>query len=364
MRAWWWLWSRCPGIGAARMRMLEAVAVEHGVGLEDLWTWPIDRLQRALAWPNSLVQQVDYFRRISGAAPDLNVPGDVILPGDPSWPVLLNELQRPPLALFHRGRSELLAVIAQQRCVAVVGTRSASPHGLHAAAELSSALALAGWPVLSGLAEGIDAAALRACLNAGGSPIAVLGTPLNRAYPSHHRRLQAAIGEKGLLLTEQAHAAPVRRGHFAARNRLLVALSCAVVVVECPERSGALITARCAVEQQCPVWVVPGDAGRGSARGSNALLLDKAAPLLSPQQLIHHLGEGPLPSQSPVVSVRTEWSHSDQRLLEALEHGASLEELSRVLNRPSARLAKDLLALELQGRVLCESGHRWRPIPG
>ena len=346
------------------MKMLQATAVEHGVGLDDLWAWPIDRLQRALAWPNSLMQQVDRFRRVRGAAPDLSIPGDVLLPGDRGWPALLNDLSRPPPALFHRGRSELLALIAQQRSVAVVGTRSASPHGVRVAEELGRALAQAGWPVLTGLAEGIDAAAHRACLKAGGCPIAVLGTSLDRVYPSHHHRLQASIGERGLLLTEQAPAAPVRRGHFAARNRLLVALSCAVVVVECPERSGALITARCAVEQQCPVWVVPGDAGRRSARGSNALLLDKAAPLLSPKQLIHHLGDGPLPAPSPEMQDCAAASHGDQTLLAAIGHGASLEELSRVLNRPAAHLAKDLLALELAGRVLCESGHRWRPIPG
>ena len=364
MRVWRWLWSRCPGVGAARMRMLEAMAAEHGVGLDDLWTWPIDRLQRALAWPGSLMQRVDRYRRICGDDPDLSVPGNVILPGDRGWPVRLNHLRRPPQVLFHRGRPELLGVIARQRGVAVVGTRSASTHGLRAADELGRALAQSGWPVLSGLAEGIDAAAHRACLDAGGSPIAVLGTPLDRVYPSHHRRLQESIGEQGLLLTEQAHGTPVRRGHFAARNRLLVALSCAVVVVECSERSGALITARCAVEQQCPVWVVPGDAGRGSARGSNGLLLDKAAPLLSPQQLIDHIGAGPLPPPSPVMSVRRAASPCDQELFQAMGQGASLEELSRILNRPPAHLARDLLALELSGRVLCESGHRWRPIPG
>ena len=364
MRGWWWLWSRCPGIGAARMGMLQAMALEHGAGLDELWSWPVDRLQQALAWPESLLKQVDRFRRCRGVAPDLSVPGNAILPGDQGWPAFLSALQRPPLALFHRGRPEPLALIAQQRCVAVVGTRSASPHGLRAAAELSRALVLAGWPVLSGLAEGIDAAAHRACLDAGGCPIAVLGTSLDRVYPSHHNRLQASIGERGLLLSEQPQAAPVRRGHFAARNRLLVALSSAVVVVECPERSGALITARCAAEQQCPVWVVPGDAGRWSVRGSNALLLDKAAPLLSPQQLIDHLGAGPLPAPSAVMSDRSPVSRSDQMLLEAMGHGASLEELSRVLNRPAAGLAKNLLALELEGRVLCESGLRWRPIPG
>jgi len=347
------------------MRMLEAMALEHGVGLDDLWVWPIDRLRLALAWSDSLVDQVDRYRRACGTSPDLDVPNDVILPDDQAWPACLNDLPRPPLALFHRGRSELLDVLAQRRCVAVVGTRSASPHGLRRAEELSCALARAGWPVLSGLAEGIDAAAHRACLDAGGCPIAVLGTPLQRVYPSHHMALQGSVAERGLLLTEQARGVPVRRGHFAARNRLLVALSCAVVVVECPEHSGALITAKVAAEQQRPVWVVPGDAGRWSAKGSNALLLDQAAPLLSPQHLIRHLGAGPVPASSMSVRTGAAAGGSEQQvLLDALGDGASLEELSRGLNRSTGSLAKALLALELEGRVLCESGLRWRPIPG
>ena len=263
------------------MRMLEAMALEHGVGLNDLWVWPILRLRLALAWSDSLVDQVDRYRRACGASPDLDVPDDVILPADQAWPACLNDLPRPPLALFHRGRSELLEVLAQRRCVAVVGTRSASPHGLRRAEELSRALARAGWPVLSGLAEGIDAATHRACLDAGGCPIAVLGTPLHRVYPSHHLALQESVAEGGLLLTEQAQGAPVRRGHFAARNRLLVALSCAVVVVECPEHSGALITAKVAAEQQrLPGWfrAMP----VAGLQGSNALLLDQLLPCSPP----------------------------------------------------------------------------------
>ena len=106
------------------------------------------------------------------------------------------------------------------------------------AKQLGRSLAKAGWPVLSGLAEGIDAAAVhRGCLSAGGSPVAVLGTPLSRTYPSHHIALQESVGTQGLLLTELRPGQRVQPGHFAARNRLLVAMAAALVVVECPERS-------------------------------------------------------------------------------------------------------------------------------
>ena len=150
------------------------------------------------------------------------------------------------------------------------------------AEDLGHALARSGWPVISGLAEGIDAAVHGGCLQADGAPVAVLGTGLDRVYTRHHDALQKAVAEQGLLISERVFGEPVQRGHFAHRNRLIVALALAsaLVVVECPERSSALISARLAEQRSCPVWVVPGDALRWSARGSNALLQNQAAPLL------------------------------------------------------------------------------------
>ena len=358
MRGWWWLWSRCPGIGVARMRSLEAAAAEHGVELADLWGWSSSRLGQALSWPQSVLDQIDRYRLARGTSPDLKVPANALLPGDAAWPPSLNQLNQPPLGLFFEGEPALIEALAQQRAVAVVGTRASSSHGLRMAKDLGRALALAGWPVLSGLADGIDGAVHHGCLEAGGAPVAVLGTPLTRVYPRHHEALQRRIARSGLLLSEHGPGTPVQRRHFASRNRLLVAFACAVVVVECPERSGALITARLAHELQRPVWVVPGDAGRLSTRGSNALLQDRAAPLLSPAALIRHLGAGPLPQPS---SGRSEAQHH-QAVLNALGEGLSLDELSQQMGRPVGALARELLELELDGQVLCESGLHWRPV--
>jgi DNA processing protein len=121
---------------------------------------------------------------------------------------------------------------------------------------LGLALAQAGWPVVSGLAEGIDGAVHGGCLAGDGAPVGVLGTPLERVYPQHHGHLQRAVGLRGLLLSEQPPGAQVHRGNFAGRNRLLVALAAAVVVVECPPDSGALHSAAYAWEQGLPLWVV------------------------------------------------------------------------------------------------------------
>ena len=333
------------------MAALQAAAVERGVGLDDCWAWSRERLAQVLSWPDPLLDKVERYRQLHGSSPQLKIPSNVLTPLDQIWPQGLDKLDRPPLVLHQQGRADVLAWLGQRRAVAVVGTRAASDHGFRMAAHLGSVLAGAGWPVVSGLAEGIDAAAHRGCLAADGVPVAVLGTPLDRVYPRHHQALQEEVARNGLLLSERQPGESVQRGHFAARNRLLVSLSCALVVVECPDRSGALISARLAAEQQCPVWVVPGDAGRWSSRGSNRLLQNAAAPLLSPKELVEHLGPGPCHQANATAPA----------LVKALGAGASIEQLQQTLKLPAGRLASDLLELELAGQVVCESGFLWKP---
>ncbi|HJL68783.1 MAG TPA: DNA-processing protein DprA [Prochlorococcaceae cyanobacterium Gl_MAG_24] len=350
------------------MGQLEAIGLDYEASLEELWTWPEQRLQKALPWPAHLFKALELYRSKWGASPQIDLPEEALLPMDLLWPGGFLALKRPPLALFWQGRQELLSCLGARKAVAIVGTRRASNHGLRMAKALGSALAQAGWPVVSGLAEGIDAAAHRGCLEACGAPVAVLGTPLQRVYPQQHDELQACVATDGLLITEQPKHASVTRGSFVARNRLLAAFVKAVVVVECPEGSGALITARRAVEQHCSLLVVPGDARRWSALGSNALLLDQASPLLSPEALIDQLGVGPLEIPSPMVacdlsdsrsSSRT-GQHGDTALLQAIGDGAFLEDLITCLDVSSTRLIEQLLQLELQGVLVAEPGLRWR----
>ena len=269
------------------------------------------------------------------------------------------------MGLWWQGRGTLWSLLARRRAVAVVGTRRPSPHGLAMARALGLALAQAGWPVVSGLAEGIDGAVHGGCLAGDGAPVGVLGTPLERVYPQHHGQLQRAVGQRGLLLSEQPPGAQVHRGNFAGRNRLLVALAAAVVVVECPPDSGALHSAAYAWEQGLPLWVVPGDAGRHAALGSNRLLCQGATPLLAPEDLVAFLGPGPLapcsgaaaapscPSADPAGS-------EQERLLAAVGEGASLEQISLQLGRPASELAVALFQLEWEGMLRAQPGLRWQ----
>jgi DNA processing protein len=351
-RSWWWLWSCCPGLGSARLRALRSVASQSSVGPCDLWTWPLHRLQSVLFWPESCWASVERFRRKHGEAPKITVPANLLLPEDQLWPQGVDHLDRPPVLLHYSGDSSLLSELHQRHAVAVVGTRAASDHGIAFAEDLGRTLSSMGWPVVSGLAEGIDAATHRGCLGAGGRPVAVLGTSLDRVYPRHHQELQAEVSRQGLLLSELSPGTPSRRGSFAERNRLIVALAKALVVVECPESSGALISAKFAAQLQCPVWAVPGDARRWSSRGSNALLQNQAAPLLAPGDLVDHLGLGPLVSSTQRVA--------QDALFEAIGDGASLEDLQRRLGDRGGHLPSQLLALECQGQLVCEAGHLWR----
>ncbi|MCP9859594.1 DNA-processing protein DprA [Cyanobium sp. Cruz-8D1] len=365
-RLWWLLWSRCPGLGWQRLRSLEACCG----GLAGAWDASADELAEVPGLGRGLVAAVERFRHgwgprpLEAFAPRCRFGRGVLVPGDRSWPAGLRELQRPPLQLCWRGRGSLWPHLGHGRSVAVVGTRRPSLHGLSMARAIGAALAEAGWPVLSGLAEGIDGAVHGGCLAAGGAPVGVLGTPLGRAYPLHHAALQNQVAREGLLVSELAEGGRVRPGSFVARNRLLVAMAAAVVVVECPVASGALHSAELAWQQGLPLWVVPADAGRASALGSNRLLARGATPLLLPADLIGQLGRGPLARRSPAADpapARGCQGAEAEGLLAAVGGGASLEQLSLALDRPMAELMPRLLELELDGLLRAEAGLCWRP---
>jgi len=193
--------------------------------------------------------------------------------------------------------------------------------------------------------------------------VGVLGTPLTRVYPRHHTQLQAAVGQQGLLVSELPEGTPGRAGHFALRNRLQVGLAQALVLVECPASSGALHSAQLAWELGMPIWVVPADAGRISAAGSNRWLGQGATPLIDPADLINSLGAGPLrqarsnqasASSAPLLQ-------REAALLAALGAGASLDQLCDRLRLAPAVISERLLRLELAGVLRSEPGLWWRP---
>lgn len=206
--------------------------------------------------------------------------------GTSGYPPLLAEIPNPPECLWTRGETALL----WRPAVAVVGARAATRHGLAMAEQLAGDLARAGLVVVSGLARGIDSAAHRAALAAGGTTIAVLGTGIDQVYPAENAELHERIAAEGLLVTEFPPGAFPDPSHFPQRNRIISGLSKAVVVVEARERSGSLITARLAGDQGRDVMVVPGPAGTGQNRGGHALLRDGAKLVESAVDILQELG--------------------------------------------------------------------------
>jgi len=193
----------------------------------------------------------------------------VVTMEDAAYPNRLRNIFDPPVLLYGRGAMPLFD---EEAAVAVVGTRKATPYGLHAAEELSYQMAREGALVVSGMAKGIDAAAHRGALRAGGFTAAVLGGGVDVVYPEANRRLYEDIAAAGVLLSEYAPGSEPEAWRFPARNRIISGLSVAALVVEAPEKSGALITANTALEQGRDVFAVPGPIDSPESRGCNQLI--------------------------------------------------------------------------------------------
>jgi DNA processing protein len=296
----------------------------------------------------------------------------LLTPDDEDYPRRLRELPDPPPALWCRGEPGSV----DAAIVAVVGSRRPSAYGEAMARRISSELARAGVTVASGLARGIDAAAHRAALEAGGQTIAVLGCGLDHIYPKEHRTLQEAIGRQGAVLSEFAPDAPPLSHHFPQRNRLISGVSLGVVVVEAGERSGSLITARLALEQGREVFAVPGNVGAGGSVGTNRLIkagavlaegvadiLQAVAPQLESASLRQPLPRrltspaDPNAAAGPAAPARRR-TESDQltaeeaALIELLTHEPRhMDELAVRSGRPVQQVAALLVSLEIKGSV-------------
>ncbi|MBE6956670.1 MAG: DNA-protecting protein DprA [Ruminococcaceae bacterium] len=202
---------------------------------------------------------------------------------DELYPKRLKNIADPPLVLYYRG---ILPDFDSNPTIGVVGTRGASAYGLSAARKLGGEIAACGALVVSGMAEGIDAQATEGALKQGKGAVGVLGCGVDRVYPACNRKLYTTMDQQGCLLSEFPPGTPPNRWNFPKRNRIISGLSCGVLVVEAPKTSGALITARQAMEQGRDVFVVPGNIGVDSCEGSNALLRDGAMAVASGWDLL------------------------------------------------------------------------------
>lgn len=283
---------------------------------------------------------------------------------DPRYPPLLGAIDDAPGALFTRGDASLLGATA----AAVVGARRATSLGLEMGERLGAGLAAAGVVVVSGCAIGIDAAAHRGALDAGGATVAVLAGGLDVAVPPSNRRLAARIlQEGGCLAGEFPDGVPPGRWAFPRRNRIIAGLARVVVVVEAATRSGALITARLALAAGREVMVVPGHPLQEACAGSNALLVDGAGPVIRAEDVLHELAGlprlEPLPTGGESGAAHPTGLRAEVRA--ALdERPRTAEGLAAVLGVPLGRVLAALTELELLGLARACPGQRYaRPIP-
>lgn len=274
------------------------------------------------------------------------------LPTD-EWSESLRNIHPPPKALFVRGR--LPAGLG----VAVVGTRRVSPYGRECVVRLVPAIVRASLPVVSGLAFGVDAEAHQATLDRGGITVAVLGSGANdeAIYPQDHAGLARRILESGgAVVSEYPPGTRPRKEHFPARNRIIAALSRAVLVVEAPVKSGAMITARLALEHGVDVWAVPGPIVSERSEGPNRLIRQGATPITCPEDIYDALGREPLSEPDPAGPGP---EGLEARAIEALRRASlTADGLARALGVASADAAALLTVLELRGLVRSVGGGR------
>jgi len=284
-----------------------------------------------------------------------------LTPDDARYPALLAAIPSPP-ALDVRGGFEPDDALA----IAIVGARAATPYGLEVAESLAADLAARGVTIVSGLARGIDTAAHRGALAAGGRTIAVLGTGIERIYPTENRLLAERILGRGAVVSQFDRDAEALPFHFPLRNRTLAGLALGVVVVEAAERSGALITAGLAGDLGREVFAVPGRITSPASRGANGLLRDGAKLVGHWSDIVAELSE-PWRERIAAAGTHVETTalpspESDEgRMLEALsvDEAQHIERLIARTEIDAARASAALTALELTGWARQLGGQRW-----
>lgn len=343
----WWAAFRMAEVASATR--LDALRTHFG-SLELAWKADGVALRRVLGnRERMLASLAEARRRIDPEAAFQRLERDgvsVLTLADAGYPRLLREIAAPPPVLFVRGQ----IVETDADAVAVVGTRQATPYGREVAAAIAGDLAAAGVTVVSGLALGIDGIAHRAALDAGGRTIAVLGSGIYDLYPRQHASLARRIAGQGAVVSDNPPDAKPDRWNFPARNRIISGLALGVVVVEAPDRSGALITVDFAADQGRDVFAVPGPVNATASAGCNRILRDGARPVRSATDVLEDLRlhrSVPEAVQPPLML-----DEDERRILAALtSQPRHIDDIVEAAGLPLPRVSVILLTLELQQLV-------------
>ena len=275
---------------------------------------------------------------------------------DDAYPKQLKEIPDPPVVLYTLGDRALL----QAPAVAIVGCRRSSVYGMTTAERLARELGGCGLVVASGLARGIDTAAHQGALSVQGKTIAVLGTGLLQIYPPENKKLFEAISKRGLIVSEFPMATGPKASHFPRRNRIISGLSLGVVVVEAAKRSGALITADCALEQGRDVFAVPGKVDSPTSQGVHELIKQGAKLVTRIEDILEELPLGVVPQapsqerpeKNKEVPKDKRLAPDEQTVLQLLSsHPVDVDSLCQQSGLPAPRVLSALLTLELSALI-------------
>lgn len=342
----WVAFNRIAGLGRVRYSLLES----HFPTMEEAWNAGASEL-KAAGLDGRLVSRIVSER--AEISPDAEMERlarhnvAALTWHDPAYPARLKEIYDLPPILYVRGR----LTAADEWCVAVVGTRRPTPYGRQTAEELSYALAQNGICVVSGLARGIDSIAHRAALDAGGRTVAVLACGLDIVYPLEHARLAVEIAQRGALVSDYPLGTQPRGDFFPRRNRIMSGLSLGVLVVEGDVNSGAMITARLALEQDREVFAVPGSIFAPQSRGTNSLIKEGAKLVQRVEDVLEELNLTMVPQQIEMKEAVPATDTEAALLRHITREPVHIDEVCRHSGLPIATVSSVLAMLELKGLV-------------
>ena len=351
----WIGFSLIKGVGPAKISLLK----KHFGDLERAWFASASELQ-SCGLDSSTVKKIISQRPLISPEREiekLEKEGVRALSwDDPEYPSRLREIYDPPPVLYTRG--ELLP--QDEMAITVVGTRKCTSYGKEVTRKIVRELVENGFTIVSGLARGIDTIAHKIALEAGGRTLAVLACGLDIIYPGENLQLARGITKSGALLSEYPLGTKPKPEHFPRRNRIMSGISLGVLVVEAKERSGALITAEFALEQNREVFAIPGSIFAPSSRGTNQLIKEGAKLVQTVEDILEELNPCIIPQQ-PSIQPSLPFLPEDQReqkILSLLSEGPlHIDELCRRSGIPAGEMASLLTMLEIKG-VIREMGNK------
>lgn len=349
--AYWIGFNKVRGIGPARLRAL----LDYFGAIEEAWHAPADALAEIGLDRRSAANLLQARAELDLAAELAKVRKsgvEVLTWEDTRYPERLRAINDPPPVIYIKG--ELRPT--DDWAVALVGTRKATSYGREAARTLATDLARAGVTIVSGLARGIDTQAHRGAIDAGGRTVAVLGSGVDIIYPYENLKLAQEIVEHGALISEYPLGAAPEASNFPPRNRIISGLSRGVIVVEAGEQSGALITADFAADQGRDVFAVPGSIFQRGSIGTNRLIRDGAAPVLSANDVLEALNLTSV-AQHVEAQMLLPTDATEALLLEHVgEEATHVDEIGRAAGLPIATVSSTLAVMELKGLVRAVGG--------